>query len=326
METNNKHVWKQAVHDRYHELKSMGEAFFPYVVLKDVIAITIVFAVLVFLSIYLPPNLEVLADPTDKNYNPRPEWYFLFLFQLLKYVPPKLETIAIVFIPAGLIGFLFLLPFIDRYSHRHPFDRPFITGLGIIGVLGMVYLGVEGYRAPLTNPIVEKNPQEIEGQRLYSSLRCQSCHSIAGKGGIIAPALDAVGSRKNKEWLIDHFKNPQKVSPGSVMPNFGLLDIEINNLVVYMSSLAGGSFSPKAPELFKENCATCHKLGNVGEDLGPNLSSIGQYREQGWLKTYIENPEKVDPKASMPAFADSLTHEQIEDLARYLSTQHNQIK
>src|SRR3989344_2775610 len=321
MVVETKHSWKRAVHDRYHELKSMGESFFPYVVFKDVIAITIVFGVLVCLSIYLPPNLEVLADPADKNYNPRPEWYFLFLFQMLKYFPGWLETIAVVVIPAVLVGFLFLLPFIDRYSHRHPFDRPIITGLGIVAVLGMVYLGIEGYRAPLTNPIVERNPQEIEGQRLFSSLRCQSCHSIAGKGGVIGPVLDTIGSRKNKEWLTDHFKNPQKVTPGSLMPNFGLLDSEISNLVVYMSSLGGGSFSPKAPGLFKDKCATCHKIGNIGEDLGPDLSKVGQYREQGWLIKYIESPEKVDPNASMPGFSDSLSRTEIEDLARYLSAQ-----
>ena len=322
MET--KHGWKQAVHDRYHELKSMGETFFPYVVFKDVVAITIVFAALVCLSIYFPPHLEVLADPTEKNYNPRPEWYFLFLFQMLKYVPPQFETIAIVVVPATLVGLLFLLPFIDRYSHRHPFDRPFITGLGVIGVAGMVYLGVEGYRAPLTNPTVEKNPQEIEGQRLFSSLRCQSCHSIAGNGGIIAPALDMVGSRRDKEWLAEHFRDPQKVFPGTKMPNFGLLDEEVRALVVYMSSLGGGSFTPKAPELFEENCSTCHKIGDVGEDLGypgSDLSRVGLYREQGWLLKYIENPEKVDPKAAMTEFASILTHDEIEDLARYLSAQ-----
>lgn len=319
MET--KHNWKQAVHDRYYELKSMGESFFPYVVFKDVVAITLVFAILVGLSIYLPPNLEVLADPTDKNYNPRPEWYFLFLFEMLKYVPPALETVAIVVIPAILVGSLFLLPFFDRFAHRHPLDRPVITSLGIIVVSGIVYLGVEGYRAPLTNPIIEKNAQEIDGQRLFTELRCQSCHSIAGKGGTIAPALDTVGSRQSKEWLANHFRNPQKVTPGTIMPNFGLLDKEVEVLVVYMSSLGGGSFTSEAPKLFKEHCASCHKIGDVGEDLGPNLSSVGQYREQGWLLKYIEDPVKVDPNASMPGFTDTLKSEEMEDLARYLSAQ-----
>ena len=88
-----------------------------------------------------------------------------------------------------------------------------------------------------------------------------------------------------------------------------------------MSSLGGGSFSPKAPELFKDKCATCHKIGNIGEDLGPDLSKVGQYREQGWLIKYIESPEKVDPNASMPGFSDSLSRTEIEDLARYLSAQ-----
>lgn len=323
METN-KNGWKQIVHDRYQELKSMGESFFPYIVYKDVIAITIVFAVLVFLSIKMPPQLEVLADPTDKTYNPRPEWYFLFLFQMLKYFPGWLETIAVVVVPAALIGILFLLPFFDRFDHRHPFDRPVITGLGVVAVVGMVYLGIQGYRAPLTNPIVEKNPQEVEGQRIYfEKVRCQNCHSINGRGGTIAPALDTVGSRRDKEWLANHFRDPQKASPGSKMPNFGLLDNEIESLVVYMSSLGGGSFTSKAPGLFKENCSTCHKIGGDGEDIGPDLSGVGQYKQTAELIQYINNPAKVDPNAMMPSFADSLSRAEIEDLARYLSAQRS---
>lgn len=328
METRpgNKHSWKQIVLERYHELKSMGESFFPYIVFKDVIAITVVFTVLVSLSIKQPPYLEVLADPTDKTYNPRPEWYFLFLFQMLKYFPGWLETIAVVVIPAAIIGFLILLPFIDGGSHRHPFDRPFITGLGAIAVIGMFYLGIEGYRAPLTNPVVEKNVQEVEGQRIYfEKVRCQNCHSINGRGGTIAPALDTVGSRRDKGWLVNHFNDPQKVTPGSAMPNFGLLDNEVEALVVYMSSLGGASFTTKAPVLFEENCSACHKIGKNGGDVAPDLSGIGQYRDQAWMKIYIENPEKVDPKTSMPGFKDSLSNEQIEDLSRYLSAQRGMV-
>ena len=105
------------------------------------------------------------------------------------------------------------------------------------------------------------------------------------------------------------------------MPNFGLLDKEVEALVVYMSSLGGGSFTPKASELFKENCSVCHKLGDTGEDLGPDLSQVGQYRDQEWLARYIAHPEKIDPNGSMPAFADIITPEQIEDLSRFLAAQ-----
>lgn len=324
---NNQHSWKQAVHNRYHEFKLMGESFFPYVIYKDAIVMAIVITVLSFLSIFFPPVLESVADPTDKNSNPRPDWPFLFFFQLLKYIPPQFETIAIILIPTALLAILFGVPFLDRYAHRHPADRPYIVGFGLVLVTVIVFLGVQGYRAPFTNPIVEKNRQEIMGQRIYfEKVRCQICHSINGKGGIAGPALDTVGSRRNKKWLTDHFRNPQKVSPNTTMPNFGLLDEEIQALVVYMSSLGGGSFSPKAPELFKENCAACHKIGNEGEDLVSDLSDIGRYKQLGELTNYINNPKAVDPKAEMDGFGDSLSKTEIEDLARYLSAQRGQAK
>lgn len=316
-----KNNWKQDVQRRYLELKNLGKSFFPYVVFKDILAIVLVFAGLVTLSLYAGIHLETLADPTDTTYNPRPEWYFLFLFELLKYFPGSLEIVAVVVIPLVIIGFLISLPFIDKGPKRHPLDRPFITGLGLIGIVGAIYLGIQGYRSPLTNSVVEKDYQILEGQRIYGELRCQSCHSIGGRGGIVAPPLDTVGSRRNREWLTNHFRNPQDLSPGSVMPNFGLLDKEIEALVIYMGSLGGGSFTTEAPVIFQEHCSSCHKLGNTGEEIGPDLSQVGQYREQGWLLKYIENPEKIDPNASMPAFGDILTPTQIEDLSRYLAAQ-----
>src|SRR3989344_1837231 len=212
--------WKEKVNCRYSELKALGKSFFPYIVYKDVVAITFVFIVLVLLSAQKGVHLEVIADPTDTTYNPRPEWYFLFLFQLLKYFPGSLEMLAVVVIPAVIVGFLMLLPFIDRGPKRHPFDRPFITVIGVLGLIGVIYLGVEGYNSPHTNQFVEKNVQVLQGQKLYSDLRCRSCHSINGRGGIVAPALDMVGSRRSKEWMTDHFRAPQKLSPGTVMPDF----------------------------------------------------------------------------------------------------------
>lgn len=327
METSNRHSWKQAVHERYYELKSMGEAFFPYVVFKDIIAITVVISALVYLSIYYPPPMEGLADPTEKNYNPRPEWYFLFLFQLLKYVPPQYERIAVLGIPAVAVLILFFLPMIGRHINRHPLDRPIVTSLGIIGIASVIYLGYQGYRSPLTNVFIEKDVQVVHGQRIYfEKVRCQNCHSINGKGGILGPALDLVSSRRDKKWMAEHFINPQSVSPGTGMPNFGLLPDEVDALVVYMASLGGGTFTAKALELFKEHCATCHKIGDIGKDVASDLSEVGRRKEQGWIAKYIENPEKVDPKASMPAFGDSLAKDQIEDLSKFLSAQRGSVK
>lgn len=314
--------WKDVVYRQHDEEKARGEPFYPYTVFKDTVAIAITFALLAVLAILIPPTLEFLADPIA-TYNPRPEWYLLFFYQFLKYFPGWMEPIVAIGVPAFIIAIFLLLPFIDRGPKRHYLDRPFIIGLGVIGILGVVFLSIQGHLSPFTNPIVEQNFQAVEGQRVYLAMRCQNCHSINGRGGTTALALDMVGSRKSKEWLAEHFRDPQKVSPGSGMPNFGLLDKEIEDLVVYMISLGGGSFTPEAPALFKEYCIDCHKIGDVGEDLflESDLSRIGQHRKREWIARVIAHPESIKPDTDMPIFADILTPEQIEDLSRYLSAQ-----
>jgi cytochrome c2 len=146
-----------------------------------------------------------------------------------------------------------------------------------------VVLTIQGSQTPLTNPIVQKDPLITEGKRLFTDLHCQYCHSLNGQGGSVGPALDEVGLRRNRDWLAAHFRDPKKVTPGTKMPNFNLLDGEVEALVAYMSSLGGGSFSAQAPRLFEENCATCHKFHGVGEDIGPDLSHIGQGRDADYI-------------------------------------------
>jgi mono/diheme cytochrome c family protein len=144
---------------------------------------------------------------------------------------------------------------------------------------------------------------------------------LNGQGGSVGPALDEVGLRRNRDWLAAHFRDPKKVTPGTKMPNFNLLDGEVEALVAYMSSLGGGSFSAQAPRLFEENCATCHKFHGVGEDIGPDLSHIGQGRDADYIAAYIKNPTQLNKDAAMTGYADQLTAQQITDLANYLYQQ-----
>ena len=74
--------WKDRVNQRYQELKKLGKSFFPYIIFKDTLAVMIVFLLVLGLTLKEGVELEEVADPTDNTYNPRPEWYFLFLFQM----------------------------------------------------------------------------------------------------------------------------------------------------------------------------------------------------------------------------------------------------
>jgi quinol-cytochrome oxidoreductase complex cytochrome b subunit len=84
---------KQKYLEEYKKDKEKGVPFFPDIVFKDVVMALVVFLVLVALAVFIGAPLEERANPSDSSYTPRPEWYFLFLFQLLKYFPGKLEVI-----------------------------------------------------------------------------------------------------------------------------------------------------------------------------------------------------------------------------------------
>src|SRR3972149_2097109 len=96
-----------------------GVPFFPDIVFKDAVISLFLFLILLALAYFIGAPLEARANPADTTYTPRPEWYFLFLFQLLKYFPGELEVVGVVVLPTIAIILLFLLPFLDRSSRRH---------------------------------------------------------------------------------------------------------------------------------------------------------------------------------------------------------------
>ena len=314
--------WHEEYRKRYKQLKEAGKPFFPYTVFKDTVFILILMAALCFLARHFGAELEDLADPTDTTYNPRPEWYFLFMFQALKFFPGNLEAVAAVVLPGAGIGALLLLPFLDRGPRRHPFERPGLTLLGVGALCGWGALTYAGWKAPMTNPSVERDPVAARGSRLYRDLSCAYCHSVRGKGGKIGPDLDSVFDSNDEAWLRRHFKDPQAATPGSKMPKLNLLDDEIDGLIAYMRSMGGGgSYTEAAPKLFAENCAACHKIKGEGGDMAPDLSLIGTARDKNYIKRYVTDPSKISPAATMPGFSGQLTDVQIEDLARYLAAQ-----
>lgn len=312
--------WHEEYRKRYARLKEAGKSFFPHAVFKDSVVSFLVFCAIAFLAWRYGAELEPLADPTDSTYNPRPEWYFLFLFQALKSFPGEMEAVAAIILPGAAVLLLALVPFLDRGPERRPLKRPFWTGLGVLSLAAISYLTWAGYHSPMTNPVMEKDARVVSGQRLYRELKCSYCHKIGGKGGAVGPELDKVAGEEAEDWLTKHFRDPQAVTPGSTMPKLNLLEDEIADLVAYMKSLGPEPFTQEAPKLFTENCAACHRVGKEGGDVGPDLSLIGTARDKAYIKHYIQDPSKVVSTSSMPGYEGQLTEVQIEDLARYLSS------
>src|SRR6185436_12594829 len=103
-----------------------AKPFYPYHALRDTLAVAAVFACLITLAATAGVPLDGVADPSDATYVPRPEWYFLSLFQMLKYFPGRLEPVATLVIPGAVVTFLALVPFLDRRPERHPARRPLV--------------------------------------------------------------------------------------------------------------------------------------------------------------------------------------------------------
>lgn len=180
---------KKAYLEKYAQEKAKGEKFWPDTIYKDLLVSFALFILLVLLATFVGVAQEPKADPSDSSYIPRPEWYFLFLFEMLKFFPGSIEWVGTAIIPGLAVLALFLLPFLDRSPHRHWRKR--IRGISIMGVivLGMVGLTV---RAVVTTPPQEEtgtiastiNEQILAGTDLYS-IQCVECHGPDGEGGEI---------------------------------------------------------------------------------------------------------------------------------------------
>src|SRR5690606_37138704 len=152
----------------YSILKNQGKPFFPYAVFKDGVMACIVLGVIIVMAIILGAELGPKADPTTTTYTPRPEWYFFFLFELLRVIkPPEVVFIATVGIPTICMVLLVLLPFIDRGPERHPLRRPTATLSGITVIGAMLYLTLLGAFAGAPTEIdLEVAPEYEKGKLL----------------------------------------------------------------------------------------------------------------------------------------------------------------
>src|SRR3954468_16283552 len=154
----------------YSILKAQGKPFFPYAVAKDSLMACVVMAVIITMSIVLGAELGPKADPTTTTYVPRPEWYFFFLFELLRVVKPaELVPLATIGIPTVCLILLLLLPFYDRGPERRPERRPIATTAGIFTIAAMGYLTYLGASAgpptqidqPASASVVAQGPQML---------------------------------------------------------------------------------------------------------------------------------------------------------------------
>jgi menaquinol-cytochrome c reductase cytochrome b/c subunit len=223
----------------YHLLKSQGKPFFPYAVLKDSVMACIVLAVIIALAIILGAELGPKADPTTTTYVPRPEWYFFFLFELLRVIkPPELVFMATIGIPTICLLLLLVLPFIDRNPERNPLKRPIATLAGITTIAAMAYLTILGALAGSPTEIdLEVPERHAAGKQVAASSGCLGCHRFAENGNTgPGPDLTHIGGRLPPPAIRRTLENPTPP-----MPSYRQLQKEnptqFNQLVEFLSYL-----------------------------------------------------------------------------------------
>jgi quinol-cytochrome oxidoreductase complex cytochrome b subunit len=227
---------KEAYLRDYELLKKEGKPFFPYAVMKDSTMALIVVLVIVLLSLVLGAEQGPKADPTTTTYTPRPDWYFFFLFELLRVLkPPYLVPLATIGIPTIAMVLLFLLPFYDRGPERRPERRPIAMTAMAMTIVAMAYLTYTGANAGPPTEVSMDVPKQYEaGKLVVAQSACLACHKIGDSGnGTLAPDLTHIGSRIPREAILRSL-----VAGPSIMPSFKSLGQQkLNEVADFLSYL-----------------------------------------------------------------------------------------
>jgi menaquinol-cytochrome c reductase cytochrome b/c subunit len=222
----------------YAVLKSQGKPFFPYAVAKDSVMAVVVMITIILMSLIFGAELGPKADPTTTTYVPRPEWYFFFLFELLRVIKPAaLVPLATIGVPTIGMILLFLLPFVDRGPERRPERRPIATTFGIFVIAAMAYLTYLGANAGSPNSIDMAVPKNLEaGKLVVAQSGCLACHKIGENGNDgPGPHLTDIGNKLPKAAILRTIENPT-----APMPSFaGLPQRKKTALVDFLASLKG---------------------------------------------------------------------------------------
>jgi menaquinol-cytochrome c reductase cytochrome b/c subunit len=222
----NQHEKEEYLRD-YSILKAKGKPFFPYAVAKDSAMACVVMAVIIAMSLILGAELGSKANPTTTTYVPRPEWYFFFLFEVLRIIkPPALTPLATIGVPTLAMIFLFLLPFYDRSPERRPERRPIATVAGIAVILSMAYLTYEGANTGSPTAIELGTPTAVvqaggatraeyeAGKQVVAQSGCEACHKIGDNGNAgPGPNLTHIASRIPRQAIARTLVNPTAPMP-----------------------------------------------------------------------------------------------------------------
>jgi menaquinol-cytochrome c reductase cytochrome b/c subunit len=209
----------------YSILKNQGKPFFPYAVAKDSIMALIVVLVIVFLALLFGDELAPKANPTTTTYVPRPDWYYYFLFEILRVMKnvPKFTPMATIGVPTICMILLFLLPFYDRSPERRIERRPVAFAAGITVITAMAYLTYTGANTGSPNSVDLKPPASLTasekatftaGELVVGQSGCLACHVIGSNGNNgPGPPLTHIATKLEPGAIASTLVNPTPPMP-----------------------------------------------------------------------------------------------------------------
>jgi len=267
--------WRRQFAKYKEDVKKRGKPFYPYAMFEDTVMSLVVVSVIIGLaavwyftsgedpktcgsgdSCLLGPRYSEPADPATTNFVPRPDWYFYFLFYLLRIFKwPDSVILGTVGIPTVLLIIAFTLPFIDRRMERRLTRRPVAIVGAILVVLSMGVLTYKGATAKeaLASEVVQAvptwaqrqgfagNAQAVAGAKIFASSGCTACHTYLGTGSSNqgAPDLSAEGTKgRNAQFFMQYIRDPSKFG-NNVMPKFGFDDQQLSQLAAFLMASKG---------------------------------------------------------------------------------------
>ncbi len=253
------------------------ESFYPRQVIMDMAFALLIMVGLGILAYIRPVELGPLANPANTQFIPRPEWYYLPMFEWLKFWSSRMEVFAVVGVPGVLALLFFLLPFLDRKLERRPWRRPIPLLAVSIVLVGMIFLGFKSHlddlrdhsiavqlafqdkqaeeytKAPF-HPSMESasgqalssapvNPLVAKGKGIFTSNGCSGCHGVDAMGTAAAPSLVGITAKYPLPKLTDLLHHPNPAMLAGHMPSFDLSTPDMAALFSYLGSLgkSGGS-------------------------------------------------------------------------------------
>lgn len=332
------------------------ERFWPKQVAYDALFALLVVGLIASVALRYGAPLEAPADPAS-NFIARPEWYFLFLFQLLKYFEGPLEMVGTVVIPGLATAFLAALPFLDRAPSRLVRDRkPYLAAVtvGLLGVGGLTALAVradrrdsqiqgqktiahrEATRARLLATrgvpaegavyMVSRDPL-IRGERIFRR-ECASCHPLEDLRPKEPKAPELTGYR-SKAWIRQILRDPDsprlfgrtKVHGMKSVAKLPAADLE--RIIDFVYALRREDApTPEAagvePLLEANKCTKCHDFAEAYGLEGPTLFRYGSL---AWVKDVVSDPGAAhlyDSMNKMPRFDERLSPKDLDAVVEFV--------